>query len=164
MMRGLSVFVVIGLAGVASVGAMEAKLLPPWDGKAVPADQICQLLGGAGTTPPMRVTGLPEGTVRLQVEYNDLSYFSMAMDGGHGVLSFEVAPPQAELASVAAMTSDLPNGVRVISPSRATGPYASDGYLPPCSGGRGHMYSATIKAISSDDQMLDSVVLELGLY
>lgn len=160
----LGVVAVMGWAVVASTAAMEVVLLPPWDGKVVPADQICQLRGGAGTTPPMQVTGLPLGTARLQVEYNDMSYYSMAFDGGHGVLSFDVAPPAAELASVAAMTADLPEGVRVVSPSRATGRYASDGYLPPCSGGRGHMYSATVKALGADDQVLNSVVVELGIY
>lgn len=160
----LSVLAVMGLAAVSATTAMEVALLPPWDGSVVPADQICQLRGGAGATPPMQVTGLPQGTVRLQVEYNDMSYYSMAFDGGHGVLSFDVAPPDAELAPVAAMTADLPEGIRVVSAARATGRYASDGYLPPCSGGRGHMYSATIKAMDSDDQQLDSTVVELGLY
>jgi hypothetical protein len=160
----LGVLAVMGWVAVASAVAMEVRLLPPWDGKVVPADQICQLRGGAGTTPPMQVTGLPHGTVRLQVEYNDVSYYSMAFDGGHGVLSFDVAAPEAELASVAAMTSDLPDGVRVVSPSRATGRFASDGYLPPCSGGRGHMYSSTVKAVGGDNTVLDTVVVELGLY
>ena len=160
----LSVLVVMGLAAVSSAAAMEVALLPPWDGHVVPADQICQLRGGDGATPPMQVTGLPHDTVRLQVEYNDMSYYSMAFDGGHGVLSFDVAPPDAELAPVAAMTADLPEGIRVVSAARATGRYASDGYLPPCSGGRGHMYSATVKAMDSDDQLLDSTVVVLGLY
>jgi hypothetical protein len=159
---GLAAAVIFSGAG--PVLGMEVTLLAPWDGKVVPPDQICQLRGGAGTTPPMTVTDLPQGTVRLQVEYNDMSYYSMAFDGGHGVLSFDAAPPRADLASVAAMTAQLPAGVRVVTPSRATGRYASDGYLPPCSGGRGHMYSATVKAMDASDQILDSVAVELGLY
>ena len=148
----------------AALAEMTVVLGAPWDGKVVPADQICQLRGGNGSTPPMNLSGLPKGTVRVLVEYNDMSYYSMAFDGGHGALSFPATAPEADLPSVPAMTAELPHGALVVSAARATGRFASSGYLPPCSGGRGHMYAATIKALAEDGTVLDAVTLDMGRY
>jgi hypothetical protein len=52
----------------------------------------------------------------------------------------------------------------VISAARGTGKYASKGYMPPCSGGRGNRYFAIVKAISSGGKVLEKQRVEIGRY
>lgn len=153
-----------GMAPVMARAEMTVSLLPPWDGEAVPAGQICGLHGGSGSTPPLTLAGLPEGTVSVAVEYNDISFPAMAFHGGHGVIGFAVTAPEAELAPVPAMTADLPEGAWVVSASRAGGDYASPGYLPPCSGGNGHTYQALVRALDANGAELDTARIVLGKY
>lgn len=51
---------------------------------------------------------------------------------------------------------------------RATGSYATGGYLPPCSGGGGHVYFADIKAVNKvegeDPRVLAETRFLLGRY
>lgn len=141
---------------------MAVALLAPWDGVTVPEGQHCRLRGGAGDTPPMEVTGAPEGTVALRLWFNDLSYPSLAFDGGHGVI--EVAAAQV-LPAFPGETAALPDGAKVFSAPRTQGDYASAGYLPPCSGGRGHIYAVTVTAHGADGTELARVKnVKLGSY
>ena len=162
---------VLGLAGVilallpgAALAEMSVTLLPPWDGEVVPAGEVCTLQGGNGSTPPMALAGLPKGTASVAVEFNDISFPAMAFNGGHGVLGFAVAGPDAQLLPVPAMTTDLPEGSWVISAARAGGQYASAGYLPPCSGGNGHTYQVVVRALDANNIELDMARVVLGTY
>jgi len=87
-------------------------------------------------------------------------------DGGHGIIAFAVTPTDgtASLPSVPGGTADLPEGVSVATASRGTGDYASPGYLPPCSGGQGNTYSATVTALDSAGIELAAGKIELGKY
>lgn len=112
----------------------------------------------------MRVDNIPAGTTAIRVEFNDLSYQPLSYDGGHGVIEYaHGSGTSATLKSVPAYTANLSKGVRVVSAARSGDEYASDGYLPPCSGGRGNTYSATIKAMDGDD-VLAETTLALGRY
>ena len=62
------------------------------------------------------------------------------------------------------LTAKLPGGVRVIKKARSSGEYASAGYLPPCSGGRGNQYQAEIKAINAQGKVLAKTKMDLGRY
>ncbi|MEQ8899831.1 MAG: hypothetical protein RID11_07455 [Roseovarius sp.] len=62
-------------------------------------------------------------------------------NGAHGTIGFPVNGSKALLPSVPGMTARLPGGARVIHPARSSGDYASPGYLPPYSGGRGNRYT-----------------------
>lgn len=143
---------------------MKVQLLGPWNGKAVPSGQQCSLQGGKGATPPMRVSGLPEGTAAILVEYDDKDYKPLSRKGGHGTLIYPARGSSADLPAVPGMTAKLPGGVRVHKPSRATGQFASPGYLPPCSNGKGNRYTATLKPISAAGKVLDSVTITIGRY
>lgn len=135
-----------------------------WDGVKIPAGQNCRIFGGEGSTPALKLTGIPAGTNKIQVEFNDLSYGPLSYDGGHGIIAYRHnGTPTATLKSVPGYTPDLPKGVELVAAARSEGDYASMGYLPPCSGGRGNTYSATIKAMK-DGQALESVTLKLGVY
>ena len=64
---------------------------PMWTGGKLPAGQQCSLQGGHGTTPPLTITGVPDGTTAITESFNDEGYEAMN-HGGHGVLGFAVTP------------------------------------------------------------------------
>lgn len=166
----LSALVVVG-TGLATGAAMAQAPLtlrladPAWDGVTIPEGQQCALQGGSGTTPAIEVSGLPEGTTTVDVAFSDETYQPMN-DGGHGVIAFAVTPVggTATLPSVPGGTADLPEGASVATPSRGTGEYASPGYLPPCSGGAGNTYSATVSALDGASKELATGKIEIGKY
>ncbi|MBZ0128393.1 MAG: hypothetical protein K8F59_04715 [Rhodobacteraceae bacterium] len=143
---------------------MKASVLPPWDGKTVPTGQQCKLHGGNGATPPIKVTGLPAGTRWIVVEFNDKSYTPLSTNGGHGKIGFPVSGASATLPSVPGMTAKLPGGAVVVAKARSSGRYASPGYLPPCSGGKGNRYSADVKALDADNKVLEKISIGIGRY
>ena len=151
-------------AALPAAAQMKAQVLPPWDGKKVPAGQHCSLQGGNGSTPPIQVTGMPSGTTMIVVEYNDKSFSPLSSGGGHGIIGYQVSGTSAKLPAVPGMTQKMPRGVVMIKKARTDGKYASDGYLPPCSGGRGNRYVATVKAISDAGKVLSKKVIRLGRY
>lgn len=143
---------------------MQATVIAPWDGKKVPAGQQCTLHGGKGKTPPFQVTGIPAGTVMLVVEYNDKSYSKLASKGGHGTIGYPVKGSSGTFRAVPGLSASLPAGIKVIKKARSTGDYASAGYLPPCSGGRGNKYQADVKAVNAAGKVIAKTKMELGRY
>ena len=163
-MKTLTISLAFWLCATSVQAQMNVTLGDPWDGQDVPAGQQCALFKGAGATPPMQVTNAPAGTVQINVEYNDKSYGPLSQNGGHGIIGFTVSGTVIELPSVPGMTTELPAGSFVVAAARSTGEYASPGYLPPCSGGRGNKYSARVKALSAGGEVLEEVVLPIGRY
>jgi len=163
-MRNLLSTALILAAGMAHAQSFTAELGPPWDGVNVPNGQQCRLFDGNGATPMIILQGLPEGTTQMRVEFNDKSYAPLAENGGHGVIGFQLSGPDAVLPSVPGMTAYLPSGVEVLAAARSGGQYASAGYLPPCSGGRGNRYMADVIALDANGAELARVPVELGRY
>ncbi len=163
-MRNILIAGLLMAAGAASAQSFTAALAPPWDGINVPDGQQCRLFGGNGATPMIILQDLPEGTAQMRVEFNDKSYAPLAENGGHGVIGFQVSGPNAVLPSVPGMTAELPEGASVLAAARSGGQYASPGYLPPCSGGRGNRYMANIIALDAAGAELARVPIELGRY
>lgn len=156
----------IGLCLVPSLAsaAMTVTLEAPWDGKKIPAGQHCPLFGGKGGTPPMAISGLPKGTAWVVVAFNDRDYAPLSRNGGHGTIGFPVKGTSAKLPAVPGMTDKLPGGARVLAKAKSTGEYASAGYLPPCSGGRGNRYHAEVSATGADGKVIETVRVEIGRY
>ncbi len=152
------------VASVANAQSFTAELGAPWNGIDVPDGQQCHLFNGNGATPIIVLQGLPEGTAQMRVEFNDKSYGPLANNGGHGVIGFQVSGPNAVLPAVPGMTEDLPAGAEVLAAARSSGQYASPGYLPPCSGGRGNRYMADVIALDASGSELARVPVELGRY
>ncbi len=163
-MRKILVAALVLVASAANAQSFTARLGPPWDGKTVPDGQQCALFGGHGATPEIIVQGLPAGTVQIRAEFNDKSYTPLSENGGHGVIGFAVQGANPVLPSIPGMTADLPAGAVVVSPARTGGAYASAGYLPPCSGGRGNRYMVTLIALDAVGAELARVAVELGHY
>lgn len=144
---------------------------PQWDGRTVPVAQRCRWAGGNGSTPLLRVSGIPAGANALLVEFSDRSYFLMD-HGGHGKLGLWLTPGQSSVTvpSVAGESLDLPAGMFV--ERKHQGWLRGDGgaYLPPCSGGRGHSYYATVKAVykasaaGEQSRLLGERTIEMGRY
>lgn len=149
----------------AAFAAMTVKLGAPWDGVTVPAGQQCRLdRAGKGATPPMTVAGLPKGTAQVVVAFNDRDYPPLSKSGGHGTIGFAVSGPTAMLPPVPGHTKKMPAGAVVVARAKSTGNYASAGYLPPCSGGKGHRYFAVVSAVDAAGKTLEQVTVELGKY
>ncbi len=162
--RTFALILALGIAAPVYAADMSVKLLAPWDGKKVPKGQECVLDGGNGRTPPMQVSNLPSGTVWVLVQYNDKSYPPLSNNGGHGSIGYNIKGSSAKLPAVPGMTKNLPTGISVVAKARSTGSYASPGYLPPCSGGRGNRYTADVKAMTATGKVLAKVKVELGRY
>ena len=163
-MRNILIAGLILAAGMAQAQSFTAKLALPWNGVTVPEGQQCRLFGGNGATPIFVLNGLPEGTAQIRVEFNDKSYAPLSENGGHGAIGFPVNGPNAVLPSVPGMTAYLPSGAEVLAAARSGGQYASAGYLPPCSGGRGNRYMADVIALDAGGIELARVPVELGRY
>lgn len=165
MKRTIGLALALMLGAGAAQAQMSVQLQGAWNGKAVPKGQQCPFYGGHGATPPMRVTGIPRGAAWLYVAFNDRDYPPLSRDGGHGVIGFPVHGHRATLPPVPGMRPRrLPGGARVISAARATGKLASPGFLPPCSGGKGHRYMADVKAVSARGRVLAEVRVPIGRY
>lgn len=109
------ILICFGLAVVIAEPTVAAEfsveLLSPWNGKKVPAGQECKIDGGNGSTPPMKLSGLPSGTAWVLIEYNDLSYQLLSKNGGHGSIGYPISGTSATLPAVPGMTSNLPGGI-----------------------------------------------------
>ena len=163
-MRKLLSTALLLAASMAHAQSFTATLGPPWDGISVPEGQQCRLFGGNGATPMIILQGLPANTVQMRVAFNDKSYAPLSENGGHGVIGFSVSGPNAVLPAVPGMTTYLPMGAEVLAAARSGGQYASAGYLPPCSGGRGNRYMADVIALDANGAELARVAVELGRY
>ena len=131
-----------------------------WDGVKVPPGEICRQYGGAGSTPPLKITNIPKGTDKIRTEFNAEDFAQLA-NGGHAILLFDHnGSQQAVLKSVAGETNEMPKGTTLVSANRGSGGY---GYLPPCSGGKGSRYSVTVKAMKGNE-VLDQSTVIIGKY
>ena len=163
---GVSLVALVALAGSAAAADLKVSIEGGgWGGAWVPDDQVCQRFGGRGATPPFRIANLPAETTRIEIAFNDESYGPMD-DGGHGVLAFAVAAGQSAvtLPAVPGETDKLPPGVTKIAGHRAPDWSGTGGaYLPPCSGGRGNSYTATIRAVAGGKTLAQTKV-GIGRY
>lgn len=139
---------------------------PAWDGQKVPQNQWCQKFKGSGATPALTVSNVPDGTSAIVVAFNDETYQAMN-NGGHGAVRFAVTPANGSvsLPSVPGETDALPAGVTTEKAHLASDYSGTGGaYLPPCSGGKGNTYTATVTALSAGGGKLGESRIVLGTY
>ncbi|MEB8431085.1 hypothetical protein OO007_02520 [Cocleimonas sp. KMM 6892] len=149
-----------------NVFAFEAKFADAtWDGVKVPDGQQCQKFGGKSpTTPKLIISKIPADTSSIVLEYSDRDSEKMN-NGGHGRMSYTLATAvtEVEIPSIPGHSFDIPSTFKVIEAQRSPGWDTAGAYMPPCSGGKGHAYYVTIKAIT-DDQVTATTTLEMGKY
>ncbi|MFT5701810.1 MAG: hypothetical protein ACI8ZB_004711 [Desulforhopalus sp.] len=140
-----------------------------WDGNNIPVNQQCQKFGGVNPgTPVLHIADLPEGTNAIILEYSDRDSEKMN-NGGHGIMGYKVDENVTEITipSVPGHTFEVAEPFYSISPHRSPQWDIAGAYMPPCSGGKGHEYYVTVKAVSeinSATTVLGQTVLELGKY
>lgn len=173
------VFFIVAVAALAvlTIGApgAQAKMKPrftdeAWTGAKVPDGQWCSKYDGAGATPALIIKDVPDMANAIVIAFNDESYTPMDK-GGHGILLFETGRERpVRLAAVPGETEELPDGVTMVAAHKAKSAAYSPGtaYLPPCSGGMGNTYTATIQAVQvgSDGRytVLQTVKIKMGKY
>ena len=108
-------------------------------------------------------------TTLLIVEYSDLDSERMN-NGGHGKIGYKVGNvSQVVIPSVKGHSFDLPKDFTVVSPHANPNWDTAGAYMPPCSGGRGHSYYATVKAVhetpaGEEAELLGKGMIQLGKY
>lgn len=124
---------------------------PAWNGKKIPADQVCKKFGSTQASSPMlTVEGIPAEADALVLSFNDETYGPMDK-GGHGIVRLAInKSATAQVPAVSGETDTLPTGMSVVTKHRGTGWSGTGGaYLPPCSGGRGNTYSIDVSAVKT---------------
>ena len=137
-----------------------------WNGKTIPADQLCEKFGGKGSTPPLYVQNIPQGAYQLRVLFNDETYAPMS-NGGHGIIRFSV-PAGSQSLTLHQLQGEIDlalSGVVVEQKHLATDWSGTGGaYLPPCSGGSGNTYSVKIQALDENNNITSEGRIILGIY
>ncbi len=140
-----------------------------WDGKKVPSGQQCSKFDGKGSSPLLKIKNIPEGANAIVMEYSDRTYKPMDL-GGHGKFGYRIKSGKSivKVPSVKGHTFDLPKNFFLIEAQRAPSWDTAGAYLPPCSGGNGHDYYLTVKAVNEVDggirAVLSQTEIELGKY
>ena len=147
--------------------AMGARLVDgAWDGRSIPAGQQCKRFGGQGSTPRIALEGYHSGAQVILLAFNDESHEPMN-NGGHGIVGIRINGRSATVGSVAGETALASQSNFVVADNRSG---EAPGYLPPCSGGQGHLYSVTVMAVTWADtnppsyRVLNQTRVELGRY
>jgi hypothetical protein len=157
---------------VKNMAKLDAKFADSaWDGKKIPMNQVC--FTDTGSTPPLTISNIPQGTNAILMEVNDENYSPLSSGGGHGIVGFWIDKGSSTVTLPAVLghtTENLPKDTFIESASRSKGRYATRGYLPPCSGGNNHMYSANIKAVykakndKEESKLLGDTHIKFGKY
>jgi len=140
-----------------------------WNGINVPAGQQCFKFGGKNPlTPRLKVSDIPMGTTAIVMEYSDRAY-KPNDNGGHGKIGYQVSPETKNviIPSVKGHTFELPPEFFSVAVHRGVGWDKEGAYLPPCSGGSGHPYYVTVKAVKQqgkDMTVLAHKLVEMGVY
>ena len=70
-MKALLVFsTAVTLFSSALYAEMNATLQGDWTGVKIPNGEQCKRFNGKGSTPPIKITGIPKGTVEIEAEFN----------------------------------------------------------------------------------------------
>ena len=141
-----------------------------WNGVKVPDNQQCNKFGGNAETPSLKVSNIPLKANTLIVEYSDRDASHMD-NGGHGKVGYTIPSntPVVTIPSIKGHTFELPENFFVVSPHANPSWDKAGAYMPPCSGGRGNRYYATVKAVyeapeGQQSELLGKGKIELGKY
>jgi hypothetical protein len=141
-----------------------------WDGKTIPKGQECSWAGGKGSSPVLTVSNIPAAANAIIVEFSDRTFKPNDL-GGHGKIGIWLSKNQASatIPAVAGESFDLPEGMFIEEAHRSQRGKPG-AYLPPCSGGRGNEYYATVKAVykpksdKEEARLLGQAAIEMGKY
>lgn len=167
-------FALFAFWGVTTLAIAETPFIASlndshWDGKLIPAGQQCLRFGGdQPATPALKISGIPQQANLLILEYSDRTYQPMN-NGGHGRMAYAISSPtqNLQLPAVAGHSFELPSGFIMLEAHRNPKWDKVGAYMPPCSGGKGHLYYVTIQAVHYDGDktvVLAKSILEMGKF
>ncbi|MCL2672954.1 MAG: hypothetical protein FWF01_01025 [Alphaproteobacteria bacterium] len=140
----------------------------PWDGVTIPPEQTCMAEDIIPSTPELVVENIHGAANLILLEINDSNEPLLSSRGGLGVIGFyHDGSPTAVLKPVSAFTRNMPDHAFLEAGNRSVN-RDIEGYMPPCSGGRNHLFTARIWAVKRDvnrvepDIILDMREIELG--
>lgn len=144
-----------------------------WNGKNVPKDEVCSdYHKGGGNSPAFVISNLPKETNYIILSFSDETFKGMR-DGGHGIVGYEVKKGigSVTIPVLKGETFVLPVGFISIRKHQGEQFGKKEGaYLPPCSGGKGNLYTVSIKATQreynrrNEYRVLGDANVSLGRY
>jgi hypothetical protein len=148
---------------------LEASLAgDKWDGQNIPQDEVCNKFNSRpGNSPAIRLENLPASTTKVRLRFNDETAGPAFDNGGHGIIEYRLpgdAGNQAVIPSIPGQVSDLPEGFSIERNFTSQAWDTGSGYLPPCSGGEGNLYTVDIQALNAKGELTGETKLRLGRY
>lgn len=142
---------------------------PAWGGETLPDGMWCDRYEvSRATSPALFISNIPAGTNAIILEFNDENVFFLDEGGGHGAIGFRVQGPEAALPAVPPGTRDIGPLAFVEHDPLIPFGLMGEGYLPPCSGGRGNLYTVDVLAVDKPDdgegRLLARGTIALGRY
>jgi len=141
-----------------------SHLDPAWkDGKEeIPDKGICKRDDGKGMSPPIKVSGIPAGTVKLLVNFTDEDYGN---EGGHGGFEVKISgQSEVTIPSIEGGVDKMPPNIKGVGEHHCFDCNGGTYYLGPCSGGSGNTYTVYIYAKDKGDEDLAKGKLRQGEY
>ena len=166
-MRVLETFIGFGISITATMSwAADLSIVhtdADWnDGKGkVPEKGICLKYDGEGWSPPMKISGIPEGAESIRLLFTDDNY---GREGGHGDFTVKLnGQSSIELPPFGGDLNYLPANITGGNGNHCYSCKEED-YLGPCSGGRNHTYRVIVHATDADEVILATGTVLLGQF
>ena len=144
-------------------------LNPDHWGEKLNETQVCYKFGShqanSAFSPSFVLSHIPSAAVDVVFSYNDTDYEHMD-NGGHGIYGYKL-PANRQTVVVPAIMGEqaVPQGFFAIQEHLSQDWSGTQGvYLPPCSGGQGHVYTVTVSLRDQQGQTIEQKTLTLGQF
>ena len=166
-MKALGIFTALGIFSTATMSCASDLIVIHTDidwkdgnGK-VPKKGICLKYGGESLSPPMQISGIPDGAKTIRLLFTDDNY---GREGGHGDFTVKLnGQSSIELPPFGGDTNYLPANIIGGNGNHCYSCKETD-YLGPCSGGRNHTYRVIVHATNAEEVILATGTVLLGQF
>ena len=166
-MKALGIFTALGIFSTATMSCASDLIVIHTDidwkdgnGK-VPKKGICLKYGGESLSPPMQISGIPDGAETIRLLFTDDKY---GREGGHGDFTVKLnGQSSIELPPFGGDTNYLPANIIGGNGNHCYSCKETD-YLGPCSGGRNHTYRVIVHATNAEEVILATGTVLLGQF
>ena len=166
-MKALGIFTALGIFSTATMSCASDLIVIHTDidwkdgnGK-VPKKGICLKYGGESLSPPMQISGIPDGAETIRLLFTDDNY---GREGGHGDFTVKLnGQSSIELPPFGGDTNYLPANIIGGNGNHCYSCKETD-YLGPCSGWRNHTYRVIVHATNAEEVILATGTVLLGQF
>ena len=166
-MKALGIFTALGIFSTATMSCASDLIVIHTDidwkdgnGK-VPKKGICLKYGGESLSPPMQISGIPDGAETIRLLFTDDNY---GREGGHGDFTVKLnGQSSIELPPFGGDTNYLPANIIGGNGNHCYSCKETD-YLGPCSGGRNHISRVIVHATNAEEVILATGTVLLGQF